>query len=188
MRCFAAKQGKSKIQRQIAISQKNERSPTALPYGQKVYRVEASKKSLQDTQHTNLHKKALQDKKTSTVMSVEQKFFRSYVRAQRRRLPRPSLAIHSKERVYTVDSGASLHMMELSSLSNKGKRTVRLSSNILDVQTANGIVVSDSQAMVYIKELGADPWVHLEEDSPPVPSLGRLCNELGHSLFVAVRC
>ena len=66
-----------------------------------------------------------------------------------------------------VDSVASLHIMGLSSLNKKEK------SNILDIQTRNGIVASDTQAKVYIKELGACPWVHLVEDSPSVLSLGR---------------
>ena len=52
---------------------------------------------------------------------------------------------------------------------------------ILDVQTANGTVVSDTQAKVYIKESGAHLWIHLVKDSPSVLSLGKLCTELGHS-------
>ena len=42
-------------------------------------------------------------------------------------------------------------------------------------------MVSGTQAKVYIKELGANLWEHLVEDSPSVPSLGRPCNELGSS-------
>ena len=83
------------------------------------------------------------------------------------------LAIHSKERMSMDDSGASLQMMGSSSLNDKEKKTIRQSSTILDIQTANGIVVSDTQAKVYIKEFGACPWVHLVEDSPSVLSLGR---------------
>ena len=73
----------------------------------------------------------------------------------------------------------------LSSLNHQEKKTTRQSNNILDVQTARGIVVSDTQAKVCIKELDAYPWIHLVKDSPSVPSLGRLCNELGFFLFVA---
>ena len=86
------------------------------------------------------------------------------------------MAIHSKERVYTVDSGASLHMRDYL----LWKKTIRQSSKSLDFQTANGIVVSDAQAKVYIKERGANVWVRVVEDSPSVLSLGRPCNELGH--------
>ena len=47
----------------------------------------------------------------------------------------PGLAIHTKDMMYIVDSGASLHMMGLSSLSPKEKRTTRKSDSILDFQT-----------------------------------------------------
>ena len=61
------------------------------------------------------------------------------------------------------------------------KKTIRQSRTILDIQTASGVVVSDAQAKVYIKERGACLWVHLVKDSPSVLSLGRLCKELGCS-------
>ena len=57
--------------------------------------------------------------------------------------------------MYRVDSGASLHMMGSLSLNNKEKNTLRQSSKILDIQTASGIVVLDTQVKVYMKELGA---------------------------------
>ena len=69
----------------------------------------------------------------------------------------------------------------LSSLNHQEKKTTRQSNNILDVQTARSIVVSDTQAKVCIKELDAYLWIHLVKDSPSVPSLGRPCNELGSS-------
>ena len=48
--------------------------------------------------------------------------------------------------------------MWLPSLNNKEQKNVRQSSNILDIQTANGIVVSDTRTKVYIKEFGAYLW------------------------------
>ena len=51
----------------------------------------------------------------------------------------------------------------------------------LSSPTASGIVVSDTQAKVYIEELGAYLWVHLVKDSPSVLSLGRPNNELDYS-------
>ena len=36
------------------------------------------------------------------------------------------------------------------------------------MQTANVIVVSDTQAKVFITELGAYLWVHVVEDAPSV--------------------
>ena len=80
-----------------------------------------------------------------------------------------------------VDSGPSLHMMGLSSLNHKEKKTIRQSNTIRDIQTANGIVVSDTEAKVYIKELGAYLGVDLMKDSSAVLSLGSLCDEHGCS-------
>ena len=80
-----------------------------------------------------------------------------------------------------VESGASLHVMWLSSLNNEEKKHIRPISKTVDIQTANGIVVSDTQAKVNIKERGAYLWVDLVKDSQSVLSLGRLCNELGDS-------
>ena len=52
---------------------------------------------------------------------------------------------------------------------------------MLDIRTGNGIVISDTQAKVHIKERGAYLWIHLVKDSPSVLLMGRLCNELGCS-------
>ena len=77
------------------------------------------------------------------------------------------LAMHSKERAYIVDSGASLHVMGFSSPNHGEKKIIRRSSKILDIQTADGIVVSDTPAKVHIEELGACPWIHLVRDYRP---------------------
>ena len=52
-------------------------------------------------------------------------------------------------------------------------RFARKSSKILDIRAANGNVVSDTRANVYIQELGAYLWSHLVKDSPSVLSLGK---------------
>ena len=50
----------------------------------------------------------------------------------------------------------------------------------MDLQTADGFVVSTLKARVHVKELGINLRVSLlEESSPSVLSLGRFCNELG---------
>ena len=56
---------------------------------------------------------------------------------QRRRIPRPAWQY--------------MHTMRLSSLNNKEKKTIRQSSKILERRTVSDIVVSDTQAKVYIK-------------------------------------
>ena len=61
--------------------------------------------------------------------------------------------------MYFVDSGASLHMMEVSSLIEQEKTTDRCSSKALNIQTASGMVTTDTQAKVYIRELCAFPCV-----------------------------
>ena len=81
------------------------------------------------------------------------------------------LVIHCKERVYVVDSDASLHMMGPSSLNHDEKEAIRHSSKVLDIQPANGILVSDTQAKVCTKEVGADLWVSPVKESPSVLSL-----------------
>ena len=83
-------------------------------------------------------------------------------------IPRQAWRLHSKERMYIVDSVASSHTMRLSSVNKKEKKTIRRS-------------VTDAQAKVYSKDFGAYLWIHLVKDSPSVLTLGRLCNELGYS-------
>ena len=93
------------------------------------------------------------------------------------------LAIHTKERMYTVDSGASLHMVGLFSL-NMRKKTFRQSSTILDIQTANGILVSNTQAKVCIKDKSREDhamnWVILfrgcQEKLPDYQKVRKLSN------------
>ena len=89
------------------------------------------------------------------------------------------LAIHSKERMYIVDSGAPLHMMEVSSLNHRERRLFDSQANFWIFRPPLALC-SQTQANVYIKELGACLWVHLVKGSPSVLSLGRLCNELGY--------
>ena len=60
--------------------------------------------------------------------STKPNFFRSYVVAKAKSTA-TGVAIHSKERMYIVNSGASLHMMGLSSRNHREKKTVRHSSN-----------------------------------------------------------
>ena len=70
----------------------------------------------------------------------------------------------TKGSMYIVDRGASLHMTVLSSLNH---RRFFDSQQNMDIQSANGIVVSDTQANASIKELGARSW-HVVTDSSSV--------------------
>ena len=71
-------------------------------------------------------------------------------------------------RMSVIDSDASLRMMGLSSLIEQGKNNFRRSSKALKIQTANGMVTSDTHAKVYVRELGTFLWVYLVENSPSV--------------------
>ena len=79
--------------------------------------------------------------------------------------------IHAKERMYTTDSGVSLHMVEPFSWKNNEKRLVRQYSRFLIVNYCKRFVVSDTQVQVHIVEVGTFQWVHWVEDSPSMLSL-----------------
>ena len=144
----------------------------------KMYRVEMrSKRNLHGMEHTNFAKSA--SRNDTARMSTKQNFFRNDVHKGEEYRDRlgdtfQRKVVHSRQWLcVTYD--------ELSSLNHQEKKTTRQSNNILDIQTARCIVVSDTQTKVCIKELDAYPWIHLVKDSPSVPSLGRPCNEVGSS-------
>ena len=120
-----------------------------------------SKKILQSMEIPT-SQRALQDKRT--LQRCQRKKKTEVTSPQKVKNTATGLAMHSKERTYIVDSVASLHVMGFSSPNHK-KKIIRRSSKILDVQTANGIVVSHTPAKVHIEELGACPWIHLVKDS-----------------------
>ena len=127
--------------------------------------------------HTRTSQRALQER-TLQGSPQKQNFFRNDVLHKgeeyrdRLRDTRQRKSVHSRQwRCVTYDG--------LSSLNHQEKKTTRQSNNILEIQTARGIVVSDTQAKVCIKELDAYLWIRLVKDSPLVPSFGRLRNELG---------
>ena len=83
--------------------------------------------------------------------------FRKFVSTQVKTTAK-CLTIRVEERMYIVDSGASSHLVGFLSVKTKEKKTSRWSSKNLDIQSANGIVVPDTQAKVYINELRAFLW------------------------------
>ena len=157
----------------------NGRSPNAPPYDQRSTERNEEQEEFASHRACKLHKEFIKIKGHHGDVH-KTKFFRRYV-PTKAKFTATVLAIHSKERVYKVDCGASVHMMGVSSPTHKEKKTIRQACGILDLLTANGIVVSDTQAKVYIKELGACLWIHLVNDSLSVPPFGRQCSELGYS-------
>ena len=57
--------------------------------------------------------------------------------------------------------------------------TLRKSSNPTTVMTANGEVQTSEEAQVYVHDLDLFVTVHIFDDTPAVPSFGKLCEEHG---------
>ena len=94
------------------------------------------------------------------------KLFKGFSTIEEANTSKPRPIIKSKDRMYIVDTGASLHMMEESSTLSAGRESIRQTKNYLEIHTANGSVYFSKEAIDYIREL----W-----------SLGRCCDELGCS-------
>ena len=86
-----------------------------------------------------------------------------------------------QEREVVVDSGASMHMISKKDLNSAELETVTTSRSPTTVITANGEVQTNEEATVYVKELRIFLAMKVFEDSPAVLSLGKSCDEHGHS-------
>ena len=95
-------------------------------------------------------------------------------------LPSPS-TIKPEEREFVVDSGASMHMISKKDLYCAELETVTTSRSPMTVITANGEVQTNAEATVYVREFDIFLTMKLLEDTPAVLSLGKLCDEHGHS-------
>ena len=89
--------------------------------------------------------------------------------------------IKPEEKEFVVDSGASMHMISKKDLSNAEMDTLTKSCSPTIVITANGEVQTNEEAIVYVKELDTFLTMKLLEDTSAVLSLGKLCDEHGHS-------
>ena len=58
-----------------------------------------------------------------------------------------------EERIFVVDSGASMHMVSTKDLSSAELETMRTSRSPMMVMTANGEVQTKEEATVYVKQL-----------------------------------
>ena len=88
---------------------------------------------------------------------------------------------NTEERMFVVDSGASMHMLSKKDLSSDEMDTLRRSRNPTTVVTANGEVQTNEKAQVYVHDLDLFVTVQLLEETPAVLSLGELCPEHGCS-------
>ena len=83
----------------------------------------------------------------------------------------------NKYRQYIIDSGASLHMVARKSLSRKEQSSLRRTSEPLQLQTANGIVLAEWEVEVEIIPLKVKLWALVLDNTPSVLSLGRLIED-----------
>ena len=86
-----------------------------------------------------------------------------------------------QEREFVVVSGARMHMVSRKDRNSAELETVRISKNPTTVMTANGEVLTKEEAIVYVRELDLCLTVMLLEDTPAVPSLGKLCEDHGYT-------
>ena len=80
-----------------------------------------------------------------------------------------------------VDSGTSMHMLSRKDLNSEELETVRVSRTPTKVSTANEEVHTNEKAAVHVKDLDLFVTVQLLEDTPPVLSRGKLCEDEGYS-------
>ena len=74
-----------------------------------------------------------------------------------------------------------MHMLSRSDLNSAERETVRVSRNPATVVAANGEVQTNEEATVCVYDLGLFLTVHILEDEPAVPSIGKLCEDHGYS-------
>ena len=89
--------------------------------------------------------------------------------------------ITPEERGFVVDSGASMHMISKNDLNSAESETVTSSKSLTTVVTANGEVLTDGEAIVYVKELDIFLTMEVFEDTPAVLSARKLCDEHRYS-------
>ena len=74
-----------------------------------------------------------------------------------------------------------MHMVSKKDLSSAELETVRISKSPTTVVTANGEVLTKEEATVYVRELDLFVTVMFLEDTLPVLSLGKLCEDHGYN-------
>ena len=84
---------------------------------------------------------------------------------------------NTEERLFVVDSGASMHMLSKKDLRSDEMETLRRSRNPTTVVTANGEVQTNEEAQVYVHDLDLFLTVEFFEETPAVLSLGETCSE-----------
>ena len=73
---------------------------------------------------------------------------------------------NTEERMFVVDSGASMHMLSKKDLSSDETDTLRRSRTPSTVVTANGEVQTNEEAQVYVYDLDLFVTVQLLDETP----------------------
>ena len=121
--------------------------------------------------------KATSSRRKTKLLSIH--FLRSgFCRPHPRETPKRE---REREREFSVDSGASMHMVSKKDLNRAELETVRISKSPTMVMTANGEVLAKEEATVYVRELDLFVTVMLLDNTPTVLSLGRLCEDHGYT-------
>ena len=93
-------------------------------------------------------------------------------------LPAPS-STKPEKREFEGDSGASMHMLSRKDLNSAELETIRASQNATTDFTASGEVQPNEEATLYVHDLELFVTLQILDDTPAVPSLGKLCEEHG---------
>ena len=86
-----------------------------------------------------------------------------------------------EDRMFAVDSGASLHMLSKKDLSSDEMDSLRRSKNTTTLVTANGEVQTNEEAQENDHDLDLFVTVQLLDEMTAVLSLGKFCSEHGYS-------
>ena len=84
-------------------------------------------------------------------------------------------------REFVVHSGASMHMVSEQDPNSAALETMRTSGSATTVVTANGEVRTKKEATVCVEQLDLFFTVMFLQETPAVPSLGKLCEEHGYT-------
>ena len=82
-------------------------------------------------------------------------------------------------REYSIDSGASNHLVARNQLHEAEKETIRPLDVARRIQCANGTMIIKSMAQIYVPFLEKSVWAYVMKDCPTILSLGILCNDEG---------
>ena len=99
--------------------------------------------------------------------------------SEKRCLPASNLKL--EEREFVVDSGASMNMIGIKTLSDAEMDILTKSCSPTIVITANGEVQTHEEAAVYVKELDIFLTMNVLQNTRTVLSLGKLCDDNGYS-------